>query len=357
MSINNTQHGRCMLTQLLNLPSKSGYRTTLKVLAIIDIFPAVLTVIGNSILVLTYIKTRSLHNPSNVLLGTLCVCDILVGAISQPLFLATLFLSDKYVNLDFLGKAYVFSVVICVGMCFILLFIITIDRYLAICHPFVYERTATCKRYFALVFVICIYKIIPPLGGWKFYIWYYVVITVSFSVGIQLCYARIYRVMQRQKRAISQVSRIGVEGRQLKRQSNEDKSKTYTIAMLLGVLVITFIPILVMTITAGEIVMTNICNASPEVVTANAWGKFFLMLNSLLNPIVYCFRMKQVSRAVQNLLGCRTRVAAGDLSRSMITVRPVTPSGITSRENDASPYYLRSNKLSCTAANNRLQTM
>ena len=357
MSINNTQQGRCVLTELLDQPSKNGYRTTLKALAIIDIFPAVLTVIANSILVLTYIKTRSLHNPSNVLLGTLCVCDILVGAVSQPLFLAMLFLSDKHVNLDFLGKAYVFSLVISMGMCFILLFIITIDRYLAICHPFVYERTVTCKKYFALVFVLCIYKILPPLGGWKFYIWYYVAITVSFSVGIKLCYARIYRVIQRQKRAISQVNRIGIEERRMKRKNNEEKTKTYTIAMLLGVLVISFIPILVMTITAGEIVMTNICNASPEVMTANAWGKFFLMLNSLLNPLVYCLRMKKVSRAVRNLLGCRTSVAVEDFSRSMITVRPVTSSRITSRDSNVSPYYLRSNKSSCTDANNRLQVM
>ena len=357
MSLNKTQYGRCELTELLNLPNKSAYRATLKALAIIDIFPAMLTVIANSILVLTYIKTRSLHNPSNVLLGTLCVCDILVGAVSQPLFLATLFLSDKHVNLDFLGKAYVFSLTICVGMCFNLLFIITIDRYLAICHPFVYERTATCKRYFALVFVLSIYKIIPPLGGWKFYIWYYVAVTVSFSVGINLCYARIYRVMQRQNQAISQVSRIGLEERKMRRKNNEDRKKTYTIATLLGVLVISFIPLLVMTIIAGQIVMTDICNVSPKVMTVNAWGKFFLMLNSLLNPLVYCLRMKQVSRAARNLMGCRTSVAAVEISRSKITVRPVTSTLITKRDGNVSLYFLRANKSSGSDVSNRLQVM
>ena len=74
------------------LRGKETLNAIITSLAVIDILPALWTITGNAICIFTFAKTRSLHTPSNVLVGALCATDLYAGLVLQPLILTKWFM-------------------------------------------------------------------------------------------------------------------------------------------------------------------------------------------------------------------------------------------------------------------------
>lgn len=274
------------------------------VLIWVDIFPTILSVFANMILIMAIVRTPSLRIPSNTLLCALCVSDLLVGLVSQPIFLAVLFKVQLGQEPDTaLLSAFFLSNIIFNGMSFVLVLYITIDRYVAICHPFPYQAKVTCKRYIILVVATWFYKVIPPFIGTMFYLFYYAIFTVFTFLIVFACYKKIYAVIAQKSRHILRLGAIGIEHREVLIRNREDKSKAYTIVILLVVLVFSYIPILGVTISIfamqGNI---NIHELSPNMLLVLMFAIFFLNLTSVINPLVYCIRMKSIKVAATKLL-------------------------------------------------------
>ncbi|XP_076010516.1 trace amine-associated receptor 13c-like [Genypterus blacodes] len=107
-------------------------------------FIALLTVMLNLLVIISISHFRQLHTPTNVLLLSLAVSDLLVGLLVMPLSIASVH------SCLFLAK------MICIFMdllSFILtsasvgsMVLISIDRYVAICFPLRYSYTITTSR-------------------------------------------------------------------------------------------------------------------------------------------------------------------------------------------------------------------
>ena len=95
---------------------------------IIDIFFTIMAIIGNSIFVITLIKKRSLHTPSNVLLGSLCFSDLIVAFIAQPIHLSfhIKMLIDSSINATLLEVS-IAAAQFCIGLSFLFAIIVTFD--------------------------------------------------------------------------------------------------------------------------------------------------------------------------------------------------------------------------------------
>lgn len=301
---NVTVESGCLLLQCMQSPRARYALTGVKLLLGVEIVPMLFTILANAILVLAIVRTKKLWTPCNTLLGALCVSDLLVGIVSHPLLIAVLIKAQSNQHLSIgLRILLLSSNVIFNGMSFINVLYITVDRYVAICHPFWYHAKVTCKGYVILMVITWLYKIVPLALGTKFYLVYYPIFSVVSFAVILLCYKKIYSVIRRQKRDIQKLGTFGEAEKKVLHQSKEEQSKAYTIAIMLLVLLISYVPILAVSLTAfSKEKKARICSLSPSMFVALMWAIFFVNLTSLVNPLVYCIRMKQIKLAAYKLM-------------------------------------------------------
>ena len=293
----------CYLLESMEDPNSLCASIGAKVLVGADIIPTIFTIVANTILLLAIFKTKSLHTPANTLLAALCFSDLLVGAISQPTFLAlvikTLLYEDPSETLSPFVKM---SGIVLNGMSFTTVLYITIDRYVAVCHPFWYQKHVSIKNYCIILALTWVFKILIPVISGSSYMIIYGAITIV-SIGIMtFCYLRLYCVIVRKERCVLQLGRIGNEERETMHRNKEERSKANTVLILLAVFLGTYIPasvVIIMIFSPNK--EASICILSSKQFVLFIWCIYVYCLSSVINPIVYCIRMKTIKTAAKNL--------------------------------------------------------
>ncbi len=271
----------------------------------LDSIPALLTLVGNSIFMLTIFRTPSLHNPSNVLLGTLCLSDFLVGLIVQPLFFVNVLWDHGCYPDDWLTDIYYYIFVLFSGFSLLMAGFLSIDRYIAICHPFKYTSKIACKKYIIIIIIMCIFwatcSVSILMGLYKFWTAFFVV-EVLVIMTIIIIYAKIYYVISKLKRNVVTVGET-VEQRSsqgFQSQTNlqkKEREKSHTISIILGFFLFSY------SIELGRSLHYLIkgegypCQNHGLFFTLDMWTDFFVLVNSCVNPIVYCVRSTDIRNA------------------------------------------------------------
>lgn len=140
---------------------KVHYRyTTNFITSIINGFFCPVAVIGNFAVLFIIFRTAWLREPSNLLLGCLAVCDMLVGVIVQPSYVSFR-LSENRDNFVpcFVRMTYSTSFFICYGVSFLTLNAISYERYLALALHLRYKALVTRRRILTLAGLIWILNI------------------------------------------------------------------------------------------------------------------------------------------------------------------------------------------------------
>ena len=257
------------------------------IITALDIIPAAFTIIGNSIFFITLWKTTSLHTPSNTLLGFLSAIDLVVGLVCHPLFLITIFHTDRpcctqemlVYNFTFFLTSW--NSYLCVAM-------ITADRGLAVLHPFRYREIASCKRFSiiaAFIFLVSsIYVIIDQLFYDKSrmgFLLFNVICQLFILSLISIIYILIYRAMHRQNKRI--VTITDSTSRKLRRKSRTEQVKTKKVALIIFTFVFCTLPY---TIYKSNMYLFYI-GRSRFITGFGFWANFFFLLNSAINPLIY----------------------------------------------------------------------
>ncbi|XP_046803894.1 tyramine receptor 1 [Lucilia cuprina] len=130
----------------------------------------VITIIGNTLVILAVITTRRLKTVTNCFVMSLAVADLLVGIFVMPPAVAVHLigswqlgwvLCDIWISLD---------VLLCTAS-ILSLCAISVDRYLAVTQPLTYSRKRRSKR-LALIMILIVWALAlaitcPPILGWK----------------------------------------------------------------------------------------------------------------------------------------------------------------------------------------------
>ena len=274
-------------------------------------FPlSVLTIVGNTLVLVAVWRTPSLRSPSVILLWGLATTDLAVGLLVQPLFLSMelKLLSNSSAYNCVLGKAFItVSYTVC-GVSLATLTTITIDRLLALKYHMRYSSIMTIHRAFCVIAVNWLTSgFLASLILWTSKLLFLFV--MALVVAIFLCFStsahiNIYCIISRhkrqilaQKRAVQDNSRINI---------TRFKRTVFNTFLVHYFLLICYIPLFV----------TLLLQANEERIPSESWrengtgiawklSSTVVFMNSALNPFIYCWRLREIRTAVKKSLFCR----------------------------------------------------
>ena len=258
-----------------------------------------ITCAGNFIIVYVIRKSRNLHSPSFFLLGCLAFADFLVGAICQPTLVGSKIaeLQGDPSLICPLGMLQSMSAWITGSVSLFLLALVSIDRLLALTLHLRYNSVVTVSRMcfavlllwiataiiVSLKFAVTNWKIIPLL-----------LLLITFLV-IAFCTYKIFHLVGKHRRQICEQNMAMSLGANA---SNELKCRksAVTILYVYGLLLTFYIPLF------ATLLADNMIEYTRSVHIAYTFSTTAVFINSFLNPVVYCLRIREIRQAVVSVL-------------------------------------------------------
>ena len=258
-------------------------------------------IIAMNLLVIVVVKTRRrLQNTYNILLACLASTDVLVGAVTQPgLIAGEIFVlsggsMDSYCHwfVNQMYPAFFFPIL----LSFSHLVIISFERFIALKYPFRYHEILTKPRLtIAVVFswFLVVFYVLSRILSYSTFPRSVAAVVILFSIlVIAYCHFAVYLVTRRHEKKIAteQISREAAE------KFLKEKKAWKTTSIIIGFVILSFLPA----------VLLDFWRKSGFALEARLVFEpliyYFLMINSLANPIVYCWRCKDIRKAMIALI-------------------------------------------------------
>ena len=264
------------------------------------IFLSITAVVGNALILVALKNVSSIHSPTKILFRCLAVTDLCVGLILQPLHATDLILSKMKIEVNVLYYFNIFGTTLGAILCGVSALTstaISVDRLLALLLGLRYRQVVTLRR--ARVVVVCVWLIAVSVGF--FLVWKKEIGRVEASVVFLLClvtsifcYIRIYlRLRQQQAQIQNTLPQIHSNGGVAPLNIARYKKTVSSIMWVQLALTACFVPWTI----AAALNANGIYNDA-------AWLATFtlLYLNSSLNPILYCWRIREMKQAVKGTI-------------------------------------------------------
>ena len=268
---------------------------------VINGFSSCTTILMNCVTIHAIRKTTSLPKPLKALLLSLAVSDLGVGSLVQPFFIALIIsqLQGNNPNCTTFTAYTIFMSMFSVTS-FLGVMSLIVDRFLAIHLHLRYQELVTHNRVVALVISIWVFGLFPSLLA----IWISQTITSKILSAVSIfCFVTTaflnYKIYSTVKGYTNQVQPLQT---QQVTQSAEKTNMTLLRKSAIGtfyiylVFLICFLPLIVTAVTS------IFSGSSVATVDSAFYSITLIFLNSSLNPLIYCWKMRSIRRAVINTL-------------------------------------------------------
>ena len=262
----------------------------------LNIFLAITATLGNTLILIALYKVSSIRPPTKFLLRCLAMSDFCVGVIAQPLFATFLMEIGR-------GRWYILfltnitlSYTLC-GFSLTTATAISVGRLLALSLGLRYRHTVTLRRVRCLV--VCLLLAAMVIGF--IYSLYskdfansagFVVIVTSLFLSV-LSHVKIFLKLRQHQAGVRQ--RVGHEqaiGRGIPLNIKRYKKTVWTIAWVQLALVFCYFPLFIFLILATA--TYYIIGSTFQVLASTV-----VYFNSTLNPILFCWKIREVRQAVK----------------------------------------------------------
>ena len=258
---------------------------------------SLLTSTGNVIILRVIWKKRELHSPSFVLLSCLAASDLVVGLVCQPSFVAYHIAEltanfNAYCALRIIQSISSYTTI---GVSLATLSGISIDRLLALTLHLRYSEIVTIRKITIIALIVWVISTSGVLLRFWINNWFFfpvVVLPITFLLTA-LSTWKIFQIVRRHQRQIS------LQKRSVQRQGVnvlKCRKSTITVLYVYGLLILFFFPLFVTIFVESFTGYTITMKIVYDYVTTAVF------INSFLNPLVYCWRIGEIRRAVRNAL-------------------------------------------------------
>ena len=269
---------------------------------VLNIFLSITASLGNSLILIALCKVTSVHPPTKLLFRCLALTDLCVGLVLQPLnvsYLLTKFQTEinLYVIL-YVAKVTYVSGLILGGMSALTSTAISVDRLLALLLGLRYRHVVTLRR--VRVIIICFW-IIGVSGGLLSFCLSQSITDIAAIIFVVLCvfisgfsYTKIFLTLRQNQAQVQGNPQGQPNGEGIPLNIARYKKTVSSIAWVQLALVVCYLPFIVSVIT---IQINGWSGKNASIVRISTVTLFYL--NSTLNPIVYCWKIKEIREDVK----------------------------------------------------------
>ncbi|XP_036451596.1 trace amine-associated receptor 13c-like [Colossoma macropomum] len=292
------------------------YKFLLVFLSCVSVF----TVFLNLLVIISISHFKQLHTPTNLLILSLSVADLLVGLFVMPVNIMQLIDSCWY-----LGKMaccvlpVINSVLSSASLCSLVF--IAVDRYIAICDPLLYStRVTVCKTSLFIIlgwssslFYVILYlyfndHFLPSQISTRCegecvvviaYSWVIVDLVVSFVVPcsvILILYSVIFNVARRQAKAVRAVINDASNKQGIKVLSSSETKAAKKLGTVIFVYLACWIPFYLSSLSTDSLIFVSV------IYTVFGW---LVLINSSVNPLIYAIFYPWFRKSVTFIVKCR----------------------------------------------------
>lgn len=271
----------------------------LKFLSVFNAILATATIMGNTFILISLRKVSSIHPPTKLLIRNLAATDLLVGLISEPLAIVywTSLMTERW---DICHYSFLLGLIIGYALCGVSLFTLTamsIDRVIALSLGLRYRQIVTLKRTSVVVttfWVVSLCCSATYVRSYQAAIWASLIgITLCLIISV-LSYTRIFLGLRRQENQVHQIK--GPTPEELPTQLNmaRHKKAVTSVLWLQITLLICYLPQGIQAAFSSQGLSQSISLFRQFTVT-------LVFLNSTLNPVLYCWKLKEIRQEVKQL--------------------------------------------------------
>ena len=274
--------------------------------SVINTVLAITTVVGNTVVLIALHKETSLHRPSKILLRNLVASDLCVGFVELPLVGNCIsMLQEQWRICEFFLHAYLMMAIICISVSLCTLAAISVDRLLALLLGLRYRQVVTARRVYVVAIVLWILIGVgtailtmfnTDAGG--------VVALSGIAMCLMtstFCYTKIFFTLRNQRTQIHN-SHPEQENQTISLNISRYRRTVSTTLWLQMSVVFCYLPYLLLDSLAYR---QSVKTPSPSFYSQYYSTVTLMCSNSTLNPILYCWKIKEVRRVVKEILRCR----------------------------------------------------
>ncbi|XP_078361683.1 melanocyte-stimulating hormone receptor-like [Oculina patagonica] len=269
-------------------------------LFILSIPLSITAFLGNVLIIVALRKVTSVHPPSKILLGCLASTDLCVGLITQPLYVAVAMSPEHSKRCHHLTILFETIGSTFCAVSLLTLTAISVDRLLALLLGLRYRQVVTLKRVWLVIVSIWLFSAsVATMVFFNFLIALSIACIVLFLciVTSSFCYIKIYLALRHHQTQVQDhVHQEQQNGGGMSLNIARYRKTVSSALWIQMTLLACYLPYGIVTST---VVITGLQTPFPTHVTIS-----LVLLNSTLNPFLYCWKMKEVRQAVKETIKC-----------------------------------------------------
>ena len=295
------EHHKTYEQLLCSAEFTGGIHKELIFLSVLNIFLSITAFLGNTLILVALHKRTSLHPPSKLLFRSLATTDLCVGIILQPVvvvYWVSLMKEEWNICRNAFVAAYITSNILA-GVSLFTLTAISVDRLLALLLRLRYRQVVTLKRTYLTVTLLWV----VPIAGtaMRFLddmitLWYSYITVLLCIVIAGFSYAKIFFTLRHHQ---IQVQTHAHQEQPIQTIPMNIARYRKTVSSALWVqmtLAVCYLPYGVV----GAFISQRGLSASVSL--ARAFAVTLVYLNSSLNPILYCWKIREVRETVKDTI-------------------------------------------------------
>lgn len=246
-------------------------------------------------------RTASLHSPSHIFLFGLALSDFGVGLFVQPTFIALLVIQLKTAMYNaHYWNLFIFAQAVFVAATALTLTTVSVDKLMALTFHLKYNAVLTIKRACIVLFLIWIASIgygSTLLFSRRLHRDLNIVIFTSCLVVNSVAYFVIYRIARRHQLQIHKQAQVLAQPGKGNLNMKNYRKSVISMLFIFILFLICYVPYIFIRVFRHFVPRNPI-----QIGLALRLSAVIVYFNSCLNPLIYCWRMRELRRGMKNFL-------------------------------------------------------